>query len=137
MWTLRYLHKFKWENLTEKMLYDQKVREQKLKTELSKAKREFNFYQEKVDLARKLTAMEAKKAKKNVELEKDEEEEKQDFADHEEDGEGPEEDEGNGEEEGEDAVFKRKRKKNLDKMFRYHKRQRRAFRQNEPIRIAE
>ena len=35
IWTIRYLPKFKWNNLTEKLAYDQKVREQRLKAETS------------------------------------------------------------------------------------------------------
>lgn len=61
IWTMRYLPKFKWENLTEKLAYDQRMRDQKLKTELSKSKKETNFYLEKVDLAKKLEKMEQKK----------------------------------------------------------------------------
>lgn len=33
IWTIRYLPKFKWQNLTEKLAYDQKVREQRLRAE--------------------------------------------------------------------------------------------------------
>lgn len=42
-WHLRYLSKFKWSNLTEKLAYDQKMRSQRLQTDLSKAKKEINF----------------------------------------------------------------------------------------------
>ena len=35
IWAIRYLPKFKWSNLTEKLAYDQKVREQRLKAETS------------------------------------------------------------------------------------------------------
>jgi len=34
IWTIKYLPKFKWSNLTEKLAYDQKVREQRLRVEV-------------------------------------------------------------------------------------------------------
>lgn len=61
IWTIRYLSKFKWSNLTEKLAYDQKVREQRLKAETNKAKKEINFYMERIDLKKKLDKMEEKK----------------------------------------------------------------------------
>ena len=39
-WNLRYLSGFKWANLTEKLVYDQKMREQRLKTDMSRANKE-------------------------------------------------------------------------------------------------
>ena len=64
IWTIKYLPKFKWQNLTEKLAYDQKVREQRLKAQSNQAKKEINFYMEKVDLKKRLDKMEQKKAKK-------------------------------------------------------------------------
>lgn len=45
---VQYLPKFKWDYLTEEAVYKQKVREQKLAVELSAAKRERDFYMQKV-----------------------------------------------------------------------------------------
>ena len=39
-WNLRYLSGFKWTNLTEKLVYDQKMREQRLKADMSRANKE-------------------------------------------------------------------------------------------------
>ncbi len=64
IWTIRYLPKFKWHNLTEKLSYDQKVREQRLKAETSQAKKEINYYMERVDLKKRLDKMEEKKMQK-------------------------------------------------------------------------
>jgi ESF2/ABP1 family protein len=35
IWNIQYLSKFKWSHLTEKLVYDQKMREQRLKTEMN------------------------------------------------------------------------------------------------------
>ena len=40
------------------------MREQRLKTEMGKAKKEMNFYMEKVDLKKKIDKIEERKAKK-------------------------------------------------------------------------
>lgn len=57
IWTMRYLPKFKWQNLTEKLAYDQRVREQRLKAETNRARKEVDFYMEKVDLKKRLDKM--------------------------------------------------------------------------------
>lgn len=44
LWTLKYLPKFKWDNLNEKFEYDRKVWDQWIWLELSKAKRESSFF---------------------------------------------------------------------------------------------
>ena len=57
-WNLRYLKGFKWANLTEKLVYDQKMREQRLKADMSRASKELQYYQEKAEMALKLNKME-------------------------------------------------------------------------------
>lgn len=39
MWNLKYLRKFKWDHLTEKVAYERRVRAQKLRLETMQAKR--------------------------------------------------------------------------------------------------
>lgn len=39
MWNLKYLRKFKWDHLTEKVAYERRVRSQKLRLETMQAKR--------------------------------------------------------------------------------------------------
>jgi len=39
IWIIKYLKHFKWSHLTEKLTYDQKVREMRLKAETNEAKR--------------------------------------------------------------------------------------------------
>ena len=109
IWTLRYLPKFKWHNLTEKLAYDAKVREQRLKAESTQARKEVTFFMEKVDLKKRLDKMEEKKQQR---LEKA----------------AAAEDEAEPEDRG-----KEKKAKNMLKMMKYHQRKRRAFTQREPV----
>ena len=103
IWTLRYLPKFKWHNLTEKLAYDAKVREQRLKAESAQARKEVTFFMEKVDLKKRLDKMQEKKQQR---LEKA----------------AAAEDEADPEDRG-----KEKKAKNMLKMMKYHQRTRRAF----------
>ena len=43
IWTIKYLHKFKWHNLMEKINFDKNVRKNLLKTEIKQGIRENNF----------------------------------------------------------------------------------------------
>ena len=54
LWNLKYLSKFKWNHLTEKIAYDNLVRRQKLQAEIAQAKKEKDFYLEKVEQSRNL-----------------------------------------------------------------------------------
>mmetsp|Transcript_31623 Transcript_31623/g.32846 ORF Transcript_31623/g.32846 Transcript_31623/m.32846 type:complete len:248 (+) Transcript_31623:11-754(+) len=46
LWTFKYLHKFKWHHLVEKMQLQQKIKEQELKTSINQAHRENQFIME-------------------------------------------------------------------------------------------
>jgi ESF2/ABP1 family protein len=46
IWTIKYLHKFKWHHLIEKMNFNRKLREQRMKAEIAQARREANFIEE-------------------------------------------------------------------------------------------
>ena len=63
IWNVRYLPKFKWGHLTEKLTYDQKVREQRLKTSVNQAKKELQFFEEKRALSLKLGKIQEKRVK--------------------------------------------------------------------------
>lgn len=52
LWNIKYLRKFKWDNLIEEIAYKNAVREQKLAMEISAAKKERDFYLAKVDQSR-------------------------------------------------------------------------------------
>lgn len=49
LWNIKYLRKFKWDDLTEEIAYKNAIREQKLALEISAAKRERDFYLSKVE----------------------------------------------------------------------------------------
>ena len=74
LWTIRYLPKFKWENLTEKLAYDQRMRKEKMQTEMVQEKKKQEFYMEKLDLSKKLMKMEERKGKRKAEKQIDGEE---------------------------------------------------------------
>lgn len=44
LWCIKYLHRFQWTHLSERLAYEQTVQQQRLRTEVSQAKRETNFY---------------------------------------------------------------------------------------------
>ncbi|KAK9117368.1 hypothetical protein Sjap_016315 [Stephania japonica] len=64
LWNIKYLSKFKWDNLTEEIANKNAIRKQKLALEMSAAKKERDFYLSKVDKFRALTNMEEKRKKK-------------------------------------------------------------------------
>ncbi|KAG0603576.1 hypothetical protein M758_10G104100 [Ceratodon purpureus] len=69
LWNMKYLKRFKWDNLTEEIAYKNAVREQRLAAEISAAKKERDFYLSKVDQSRAIASMEErKKKKKELEL---------------------------------------------------------------------
>lgn len=130
LWTVKYLPKFKWSNLTEKLAYDQKMREQRLRADVGKAKKEMNFYMEKIDLKKKLDKMEEKKMKQMGLL--DQEDESQD---HVPTAGGNQQQESDNEKGGDTKAkpHEEKKKKNILKMMKYHQRKRRVFKQRDPI----
>jgi ESF2/ABP1 family protein len=65
LWNLKYLHKFKWSHLTEKVAYERRVREQKLRVELMQAKRENATYTQLVETGKKLDKIEERKKKQS------------------------------------------------------------------------
>ncbi|KAK7316146.1 hypothetical protein VNO77_34919 [Canavalia gladiata] len=64
LWNIKYLSKFKWDDLTEELALKKAIREQKLALELSAAKRERDFYLSKVDQSRALRSIEERLKKK-------------------------------------------------------------------------
>ncbi|KAG7220408.1 hypothetical protein INR49_018246 [Caranx melampygus] len=44
LWCIKYLHRFQWTHLSERLAYEQTVLQQRLRTEVSQAKRETNIY---------------------------------------------------------------------------------------------
>ncbi|KAL1191488.1 hypothetical protein V5N11_002313 [Cardamine amara subsp. amara] len=64
IWNIKYLTKFKWDDLTEEIAYKSAVREQKLNMVLSAAKREKDFYLSKVEKSRAMTEIDTRMKKK-------------------------------------------------------------------------
>ncbi|KAG8384897.1 hypothetical protein BUALT_Bualt04G0166000 [Buddleja alternifolia] len=64
LWNIKYLSKFKWDDLTEETAFKSASREQKLAMELSAAKRERDFYLSKVDQSKALSKIEERLRKK-------------------------------------------------------------------------
>lgn len=110
IWNVQYLSKFQWGHLTEKLAYDQKMREQRLKSETANAKKELQFYEQKRDLSKKLSKIEDSRIKAITRLD-----EKASGATNEDDR----------------LAFEKKKEKNLEKIFKYS--QKREFKQREPI----
>jgi len=65
IWNVKYLRKFKWSHLTEKVAYERRVREQKLRIEMMSAKRENAAYASLVEAGKKLDRIEERRKKKN------------------------------------------------------------------------
>ncbi|KAK2969755.1 hypothetical protein RJ640_028035 [Escallonia rubra] len=63
LWNIKYLSKFKWDDLTGEIAYKNATRVQKLALELSAAKREGDFYLSKVDRSRALSSIEERMKK--------------------------------------------------------------------------
>ena len=134
-WNMRYLSKFQWSNLTEKLAYDQKMREQRLKQVKSKTTKEISFFQEKQDLARKLGKIEERKV---ADIARHQAMESSDEAAEVEGEESQQEGSGDSDEDGLAAITKevknkQKRTKNLEKILKYNQRKRREFTQRAPI----
>ncbi|KAI3979317.1 hypothetical protein MKX01_020525 [Papaver californicum] len=64
IWNIKYLSKFKWEDLTEEIAYKHALRQQKLTMEISAARRDTKFYMDKVDNSKRLNAIEERMKKK-------------------------------------------------------------------------
>lgn len=64
IWNIKYLSKFKWDDLTEEIARKNATREQKLQMELSAARKERDFYLSKVEQSRALSEIEERMKKK-------------------------------------------------------------------------
>lgn len=64
LWCLKYLPKFKWDDLTAEVAYQRSVRERKLDAEMAQAKRERDFYIQQVGKVKGAQAIAERRAKK-------------------------------------------------------------------------
>ncbi|EDW07560.2 pre-rRNA-processing protein esf2 [Drosophila mojavensis] len=69
LWSMKYLPRFKWVHLTERMNYEQAVHKQRLQTEVSQARKETTFFQNNLDKSEHIKKL-AKKAKKSANIAK-------------------------------------------------------------------
>ena len=64
LWNLKYLNKFQWSHLTEKVAYERRVREQKLRVEMMQARRENAACVQMVETGKKLDKIEERKRRR-------------------------------------------------------------------------
>lgn len=70
LWCIKYLHRFQWTHLSERLAYEQTVLQQRLRTEVSQAKKETNFYLNNVDKGEKMERQ-RKKRQRDGQLEEE------------------------------------------------------------------
>jgi ESF2/ABP1 family protein len=68
LWSLKYLSKFQWAHLTEKVAYERRVREQKLRMETMQARRETTAYKHAVETGKKIDKIAERKRKRGETL---------------------------------------------------------------------
>ncbi|KAL6118989.1 abt1 [Pungitius sinensis] len=69
LWSIKYLHRFQWTHLSERLAYEQTVLQQRLRTEVSQAKRETNFYLSNVDKSAHLDLVRRKRQRDGQQVE--------------------------------------------------------------------
>lgn len=65
IWNVRYLRKFMWSHLTEKVAYERRVREQKLRVEMMQARRENSAYAKLVEAGEAFDHIRERRSKRN------------------------------------------------------------------------
>ncbi|RKP24582.1 hypothetical protein SYNPS1DRAFT_9173, partial [Syncephalis pseudoplumigaleata] len=61
LWNIKYLPKFKWNHLTERIAYERAARQQRMQTELEQARRENKLYLQNVERGQLLDTIRARK----------------------------------------------------------------------------
>ncbi|XP_003979992.2 activator of basal transcription 1 [Takifugu rubripes] len=69
LWSIKYLHKFQWTHLSERLAYEQTVLQQRLRTEVSQAKRETSFYLSNVDKSAHLEKLRKRRKQEGQQVE--------------------------------------------------------------------
>ncbi|XP_078417583.1 activator of basal transcription 1-like [Cetorhinus maximus] len=67
LWNIKYLHRFKWTHLSERLAYEKLVSRQRMRAEVSQAKRETNFFLQNVEKSKGLEKLQEVKKKKGQE----------------------------------------------------------------------
>ncbi|XP_012257265.1 activator of basal transcription 1-like [Athalia rosae] len=68
LWNIKYLPRFKWVHLSERLAYERAVHKQRLRTEIAQAKREANFFSYNVDRSKKLKKKQEKGETTNFQM---------------------------------------------------------------------
>lgn len=68
IWNVKYLPKFLWTHIKEKLAYEKAARDQRMRAEISQAKKEASFYLENVGKGKAIAAMTEKREKKKRKL---------------------------------------------------------------------
>ncbi|XP_063706324.1 activator of basal transcription 1-like, partial [Culicoides brevitarsis] len=63
LWSMKYLPRFKWVHLSERLTYEKQMYKQKLQAEISQARKEANFFQANLDKSEHVKKVNKKKAK--------------------------------------------------------------------------
>eukprot|EP00568_Trieres_chinensis_P002279 CAMPEP_0183294062 /NCGR_PEP_ID=MMETSP0160_2-20130417/2527_1 /TAXON_ID=2839 ORGANISM="Odontella Sinensis, Strain Grunow 1884" /NCGR_SAMPLE_ID=MMETSP0160_2 /ASSEMBLY_ACC=CAM_ASM_000250 /LENGTH=319 /DNA_ID=CAMNT_0025455293 /DNA_START=36 /DNA_END=995 /DNA_ORIENTATION=+ len=66
LWNVKYLRKFKWEHLTERVAYERRVREQKVRIEMMQARRENAEYASLVEEGKTMDRIEERRRKRQA-----------------------------------------------------------------------
>ncbi|XP_006013443.1 activator of basal transcription 1 [Latimeria chalumnae] len=69
LWSIKYLHRFKWSHLSERLAYEKVVRHQRMRAEVSQAKRETNFYLQNVEKSNNMEKVQELKKRKGQQWE--------------------------------------------------------------------
>lgn len=69
LWSMKYLHRFNWCHLSERLAYEQTVYHQRMRTEIAQAKKETNFYLASVEKSQNLDKLRKRKEKKGEQIE--------------------------------------------------------------------
>ena len=75
IWTVKYLHKFKWHHLIEKTNFNRKLREQRMKAEIAQGRREANFIEQKFEQSKVVSRMNKKRERDEIDAGDDKQEE--------------------------------------------------------------
>ena len=71
IWNVKYLKGFKWSHLTEKVAYERRVREQKLRVEMMEVKRENAAYVAQVEKGKRLDYIDERRKKRGDDKDED------------------------------------------------------------------
>ncbi|XP_075882938.1 activator of basal transcription 1 isoform X3 [Nelusetta ayraudi] len=69
LWSIKYLHRFQWTHLSERLAYEQMVLQQRLRTEVSQVKKETNFYLNNVEKGARMDKLKRKREREGQQVE--------------------------------------------------------------------